>query len=212
MTNWLEVARRELSAAPTRKEVSSVSAAGGVGSFKKSGAFRLNRQTVRDNEVLFGIPGDALPPADDHKTKAHTTGRAKIAETPYSSILAVGDNVSVDESLPDYHSENKNAASASPPTAEPSKNKKGPREELSKLTKSLASDARDRAVRSWIIGHFRGAPLGRCIQCGEAAGQGDPLFVMAAGDDVADIHERCRALWWDRQEARAREALGFVKA
>ena len=33
--------------------------------------------------------------------------------------------------------------------------------------------------------------------------------VMAAGDDVAGIHERCRALWWDRQEALAREALGF---
>jgi hypothetical protein len=36
--------------------------------------------------------------------------------------------------------------------------------------------------------------------------------VMAAGEDVADVHERCRALWWDRQEALAREALGFGKA
>jgi len=34
---------------------------------------------------------------------------------------------------------------------------------------------------------------------------------MAAGEDAADIHERCRALWWDSQEALAREALGFGK-
>ena len=66
MTDWLEVARREL-AAPDRKEVSSVSAAGGVGTFKKSGAFGLNRQTVHDIEVPFGIPGETLPPVEDEK-------------------------------------------------------------------------------------------------------------------------------------------------
>ena len=53
--------------------------------------------------------------------------------------------------------------------------------------------------------------LGRCIQCGETAGQSDALYVIAAGDDVADVHERFRALWWDGQEALAREALGLGK-
>jgi hypothetical protein len=125
--------------------------------------------------------------------------------------LAVGDNGSVDKALPDAPSEDENATVASSQPAKPSKNRKGPGEELPKLTQSLASDWRDRAVRIWIIDHFRGAPLGRCIRCGEVAGKGDPLFVMAAGDDVAGVHERCRALWWDRQEARAREALGFGK-
>ena len=123
--------------------------------------------------------------------------------------MAVGDNGLVDKSLPDDHSENVNAAVVSPPTSKPSKSRKGPGEELPKLTESLSSDGRDRAVRVWIVDHFRGAPLGRCIQCGEPAGQGDLLFVMAAGDDVAGVHERCRALWWDGQEALAREALGF---
>ena len=211
MTDWLEVARRELAAAPDRKEVSSVSAVGEVGAFKKSEAFRLHRQAVYDVEVPFGVSDDALPLEDDDNAKAHTASPAKIAETPVSSILAVGDNGSVDKSLPDDHSEDENATAASSPTAKPSKNRKGPGEELPKLTKSLASDWRDRAVRFWIIDHFRGAPLGRCIQCGETAGQGDPLYVMAAGDDVAGVHERCRALWWDRQEALAREALGFGK-
>jgi hypothetical protein len=209
MTDWLEVARRELAAPLDRKEVSSVSSVGELGAFKKSESFRLHRPAAYDVEVPLGVSDDALPLEDDDNAKAHTASPAKIAETPFSSILAVGDNGSVDESLPDDHSEDENAAVASPPTEKPSKNEKGPDEELPKLTKSLAADVRDRAVRVWIIDHFRGAPLGRCIQCGETAGQGYPLFVMAAGDDVAGVHERCRALWWDRQEALAREALGF---
>jgi hypothetical protein len=250
MTDWLELAGRELAAAPDRKAVSSVSAVGEMGAFKKSvlpkdgekikmsgggtvktdensvsavltvgeanvfkksESFRPHRQMVYAAEVPFGLSDDDLPLEDDDKTKAHTASPAKIAETPVLSILAVGDNGSVDQSCPDTLSEDENATAASSPTAQPSKNRKGPGEELPKLTKSLASDARDRAVRSWIIDHFRGAPLGRCIQCGETAGQGDPLFVMAAGDDVAGVHERCRALWWDRQEVLAREALGFGK-
>ena len=210
MTDWLELARREL-AAPGRKQVSSVSAVGEVGAFKKSELFRLHRPAAYDVEVPFGVSDDALPLEDDDKTKAPTASPAKIAEIPVSSILAVGDNGSVDEPLPDAHSEDDNATVASSPTAKPAKNRKGPGEELPKLTNSLASDWRDRAVRVWIIDHFRGAPLGRCIQCGETAGQGDPLFAMAAGHDVAGIHERCRALWWDRQEALARQALGFGK-
>ena len=209
MTDWLEVARRELAVAPEGKEVSSVSAVGGVGAFKKSEASQLHRQTVYAGEIPFGISDAALPLEDGDNAKAHTASPAKIAETTVSSILAVGDNGSVDKSLPDDHLENENATVASSPTAKPSKNRKGPGEELPKLTKSLASDWRDRAVRLWIIDHFRGAPLGRCIQCGEAAGQSDALYVMAAGDDAAGVHERCRALWWDGQEALAREALGF---
>jgi hypothetical protein len=209
MTDWLEVARRELAAATGRKEVSSVSAVGEVGAFKKSQAFRLHRPAAYDVEVPFGVSDDALPLEDDDNAKAHTASPANIAESPVSSILAVGDTGAVDKSLPDDDSLEENAIAASPPTAKPSKNEKGPGEELPKLTKSSASDCRDRAVRSWIIDNFRGAPLGRCIQCGEPAGQGDPLFVMAAGEDVAGVHERCRATWWDRQETLAREALGF---
>jgi hypothetical protein len=211
MTDWLEVAHRELAATPDRKEVSSVSAVGEVGAFKKSEAFRLYRRTVSDVEIPFGVSDETLPVEDDDEPKARTASAAKIAETPVSSILAVGDNGAVDRSLPDGDSVEENGIAASSPTAKPPKNRKGPGEELPKLTKSLASDERDRAVRSWIIDHFRGAPLGRCIQCGEPAGQGDSLFVMAAGDDVASVHERCRTLWWDRQEALAREALGFER-
>ena len=122
--------------------------------------------------------------------------------------MAVGDNGSVDKVLPHVPSEDENATVVSPPTSKAPKTEIGPGEEPPKLTKSLAADWRDRAVLAWIIDHFRGAPLGRCIQCGETAGQGDLLYVMAAGDDVAGVHERCRALWWDAQEARAREALG----
>ena len=55
MTDWLEVARRELAPAPGRQEVSSVSAVGGVGAFKKSEVFRLHRQTVHGGEVPFGV-------------------------------------------------------------------------------------------------------------------------------------------------------------
>ena len=185
MTDWLEVARRELAAAPDRKEVSSVSAVGEVGAFKKSEAFRLHRHTAYDVEVPFGVSDEALPLEDDDNAKAHTASPAKIAETPVSSILAVGDNGSVDKSLPDDHSENENATVVSPPTSKPSKNEKGPGEELPKLTKSLASDWRDRAVRSWIIDHFRGAPLGRCIQCGEAGWPGRPALCDGRG-------RRCR--------------------
>jgi hypothetical protein len=211
MTDWLEVARRELAAAPGRKEVSSVSAVGEVGAFKKSEAFPLHRQTVYAGEIPFGISDEVLPLDDGENTKAHATRPAEIAETPVSSVLAVGENGSLDPALPYECLENENATVVSPPTSKPSKNEIGPGEELPKLTKSLASDWRDRAVRSWIIDHFRGAPLGRCIQCAEAAGQGDPLYVMAAGEDAAGVHDRCRALWWDRQEALAREALGFAK-
>jgi hypothetical protein len=211
MTDWLEVACRELAPPVDRKEVSSVSAVGQVGAFKKSESFRLHRPAAYDVEVPFGVSDDALPLEDEDKTKAHTASPAKIAETPFASILAVGDKGSVDKSLPDDHSEDEDATAASPPTARPAKNAKGPGEQPPKLTQSLASDWCDRAVRVWIIDHFRGAPLGRCIQCGETAGQGDPLFAMAAGHDVAGIHERCRALWWDRQEALARQALGFGK-
>ena len=209
MTDWLEVARRELALAPARQKVSSVSAVGGGGAFKKSEAVLLHRQTVYAGEIPFGISDEALSLEDDENAKARTTSSAKIAETPLSSISAVGDNGSLDKSLPGDRLENENATVVSPPTSKPSKNEKGPGEELPKLTKSLASDWRDRAVRSWIIDHFRGAPLGRCIQCGQAAGQSDPLYVMAAGEDVAGVHHRCRALWWDGQEALAREALGF---
>jgi hypothetical protein len=211
MTDRLEVARRELAPPLDRKEVSSVSAVGEVGAFKKSESFPRHRRAAYDVEVPFGVCDDALPPEDGDNAKAQTARPAKIAENPVSSILAVGGNGSVDQSLPDDHSEDESTTAASSPTAKPSKSRKGPGEELPKLTKSLASDCRDRAVRGWIIDHFRGAPLGRCIQCGETAGPGDPLFVMAAGDDVAGVHERCRALWWDRQEALAREALGFGK-
>jgi hypothetical protein len=209
MTDWLEVARRELGLAPARQEVSSVSAVGEVGAFKKSESFPLRRPAAYDVEVPFGVSDDALPLEGDDNAKAHTASPAKTAETTVSSILAVGDNGFLDESLSDDRLENENATVTTSPMAEPSKNRKGPGEELPKLTKSLASDGRDRAVRLWIIDHFRGAPLGRCIQCGEPADQGDPLYVMAAGDDVAGIHERCRALWWGSQEALAREALGF---
>ena len=211
MTDWLEVARCELAAAPDREEVSSVSAVGGVGAFKKSEAFRLHRQTVYAAEVPFGISDDPLPLEDDDRPKAHEASPAKIAETTVSSILAVGDNGSVDKVLPDAPSEDENATVVSPPTSKAPKTEIGPGEEPPKLTKSLAADWCDRAVLAWIIDHFRGAPPGRCIQCGEAAGQSDPLYVIAACDDVAGVHERCRALWWDRQEALAREALGLGK-
>jgi hypothetical protein len=211
MTDWLEVARWELAAALDLKDVSSVSAVGGVGAFKKSESFRLHRPATYDGEVPFSVSDDALPLEDDDNAKAHIASPAKIAETLVSSILAAGDKGSVDKSLLDDHSENEGATAATSPTARPSKSRKGPGEELPKLTNSLAGDSRDRAVRVWIIDHFRGAPLGHCIQCGETAGPGDPLLVMAAGDDVAGVHERCRALWWDSQEALAREALGFGK-
>jgi hypothetical protein len=164
MTDWLEVARRELAAAEGRKEVSSVSAVGGVGAFKKSEASHLHRQTVCAGQIPFGISDEALSLEDDDNTKAHTPSPAKIAETPVSSVLAVGEKGSLDESLPDDRLENENATGVSPPTSKPSINEKGPGEELPKLTKSLASDwRRDRAVRLWIIDHFRGAPIGRCI-------------------------------------------------
>ena len=61
MTDWLEVARRELAVAPDRKEVSSVSAVGGVGAFKKSEAFRLHRQTVYADEISFGVSDEPSP-------------------------------------------------------------------------------------------------------------------------------------------------------
>ena len=51
MTDWLEVARRELAVAPEGNEVSSVSAVGGLGAFKKSEAFPLHRQTVDAAEI-----------------------------------------------------------------------------------------------------------------------------------------------------------------
>ena len=101
MTDWLEVARRELAAATGRKEVSSVSAVGEVGAFKKSQAFRLHRPAAYDVEVPFGVSDDALPLEDDDNAKAHTASPANIAESPVSSILAVGDTGAVDKSLPD---------------------------------------------------------------------------------------------------------------
>jgi hypothetical protein len=192
MTDWLEVARRELATAADRKKVSSVSAVGEVGAFKKSESFRLHRPAAYDVEVPFGVSDDALPLEDDDNAKAHIASPAKIAETPVSSILAVGENGPLDKSLPDDRLESENPTVVSHPTSKPPKIEEGPGEELPKLTKSLATDWRDRAVRSWIIHHFRGGPLGRCIQCAEPAGQA--LFVMAAGDDVAGVHERCRAL------------------
>ncbi len=45
MTDWLEIARRELPAAD-KKRLSSVSAVSEVGVFEKLQAFRLHRQTV----------------------------------------------------------------------------------------------------------------------------------------------------------------------
>ena len=159
MTDWLEVARLELAAALDRKEVSSVSAVGEVGAFKKSESFRLHRPAAYDVDAPFGVSDDALPLEDDDNAKAHTATPAKIAETPVSSILAVGDKGSVNKSLPDDHSEDEDATAASPPTARLAKNAKGPGEQPPKLTNSLASDWRDRAVRVWIIDHFRGAPL-----------------------------------------------------
>jgi hypothetical protein len=204
MTDWLEVARRELPVAD--RKVSSVSAVGEGRAFKESTAMRPHPPTADDVDVPFGVSDGVLPLEGHDRTKAHTARPAKNAETPLSSILAVGDNERVDQLLPDDHAENENATAASSPTAKPSKNTKGPGEELPKLTKSLAGDARDRAVRSWIIDHFRGAPLGRCIQCGETAGQGDPLFVMAAGDDVAGVHERCRVGGTGRRLWRAKRS------
>ena len=159
MTDWLEVARRELAVAPEGKEVSSVSAVGGVGAFKKSEASQLHRHTVYDVEVPFGISDEALPLEDDDNTKAHTPSPAKIAETPVSSILAVGDNGSVDKSLPDDHSENENATVVSPPTSKPSKTGKGRVRNCRKLTKSLAADWRDRAVRFGLSITFAALPL-----------------------------------------------------
>jgi hypothetical protein len=103
MTDWLEVARRELAVTPDKKEVSSVSAVGEVGAFKKSEAFQRPGHTVIVGEVPFGISDMTFPPADHDITKAHTTSPAKIAETPFSSILAVGDNGPVDnEVAPDF--------------------------------------------------------------------------------------------------------------
>ena len=46
------------------------------------------------------FPTKTLPLEDDDKPKAHTTSAAKIAETPVSSILAVGDKGYFDQSLP----------------------------------------------------------------------------------------------------------------
>ena len=103
MTDWLEVARRELAPPLDRKEISSVSAVGEVGAFKKSESFRLHRPAAYDVEAPFGVSDDALPLEDDDNAKARTASPAKMAEIPVSSILAVGDKGSVDKSLPDDH-------------------------------------------------------------------------------------------------------------
>jgi len=143
MTNWLEIARRELPAGD-KKRLSSVSAVGEVPAFEKLESFRWPQHTIDVEEILFNDSDEVLASGAEDKTTAGTTPTAKIAETPLPTIMAVLNNSSVGQSLPDEHAEGVGANVSSPQT-KPPKIQKGPGEELPKLTKALASDERDKA-------------------------------------------------------------------
>jgi hypothetical protein len=156
MTDWLEVARRELAASADREEVSAVLAvgggapfekiqeaqaevsavlaAGGTGSFRNSEEAQPRGRTLHDVEVLFGISGQTSPPGNDKKIEETPRGSVKTAETPFSAVLAVSESGALERMWGDDCSENKNWTINRPTPLPPGKSEKSPRRVLPKLS------------------------------------------------------------------------------